>query len=331
MTTVTILDEVLETVLLVILATDPSIIDWLIFASTYAMRAASKPAVKRTFAALLIFAFFLLATISIPTDPALEFNSTTPYGLLGVTTTSSSKTITTAYDNLVHETKDSVLISTLATSKLEAYQAAHKTLTDPLQRCLYHRDNKVPDWYGVPKLCWGEMLVDKLQAAKGSIRVSADAKAPLKETRAAMRKLRGLPDGAQETESKPAEKSKSAKSTPQSNPTESLWARMPKPTLTSVQQSLNGTKEAIITLPAKMKQYIRVMFRILQLSILVIFPAAVQRWLGRIKATLEFLSHKIMALLKMVSPRKPLTQLWNTVLTTFEGLSLLDQDASVPN
>lgn len=119
------------------------------------------------------------------------------------------------------------------------------------------------------------MLVDKLEAVKGSIRASADAKAPLKETRAAMRRLRGLSDSAQETASKSAEKTKSAKSAPQLNPTESFRARMPKPTLTGVQQSLNGTKEAIITFPARMKQYLGVTFKILQLSILVIFPAAV--------------------------------------------------------
>lgn len=106
------------------------------------MRVASKPAVKQTFGALLVLVFFLLAVISIPTDPAFEAE---PYDLLGATTTSSSRTITTAYNNLVHETKDSLLISALATSKIEAYQAAHDTLTDPLQRCLYHRDNKVPD------------------------------------------------------------------------------------------------------------------------------------------------------------------------------------------
>lgn len=67
MTTGTILDEVLETVLLVTLALDPPILEWLCVAIAYAMRVASKPAVKRTFGALLVLVFFLLAVISIPT------------------------------------------------------------------------------------------------------------------------------------------------------------------------------------------------------------------------------------------------------------------------
>ncbi|EAQ88762.1 predicted protein [Chaetomium globosum CBS 148.51] len=208
--------------LLVTLALDPPVIEWLIFAGTYAMRTASKPAVKRTFGALLLFAFFLLAVISIPTDSTFEPKPTSP-----------------------------VLTSAFATSKLEAYRTAHRTLTDPLQRCLYHRDSGIPDWYSIPRLCWGEMLVDKLQAVKGAIR--ADAKALFKETCAAVRKLRGHFGGGQGAAAKSEKETESANQQNQSNPAEIFWDRMWENMLTNVRQCLDWFMDTILSLSARMK------------------------------------------------------------------------------
>ncbi|KAK3301768.1 uncharacterized protein B0T15DRAFT_544562 [Chaetomium strumarium] len=57
-----------------------------------------------------------------------------------------------------------------ARNDLLGCREAYETLTDPLLRCVYHRDQGMPDWYGVPKLCWGEVVVEKLQSARTVMR-----------------------------------------------------------------------------------------------------------------------------------------------------------------
>ncbi|KAK3296468.1 uncharacterized protein B0H64DRAFT_461694 [Chaetomium fimeti] len=286
-----LLDEVIETLLLIILASDPL--------------AASKPIVRRLLGAFVLLAFFLLAVLTIPTDLVLDPKATTPYDILGVKTTSSAGTITSVYNNLVRETKENVFISTLATPKLETYRVAHETLTNPLQRCVYHRDNKVPDWYGVPQLCWGELVVDKLHAAKTAIRGPVDAK-----------ESKGSSDSGQEPAPQLAKKTKPAKSTKESVPTESYRAGMSETKLTGVRQCLNWSKNTILAVPSKTKQYLDLVVRLVQLSILVVLPATVRRCFGRLKAILEFASDKTTKSLKGISLGKSLARLWDTVLSS---------------
>src|SRR5687768_14379212 len=101
MITPAFLDEVLETIFVVILALNLPVTECLAVAGVYGMQAASKPSARRLFGAFILLAFCLLAVITMPTDLFLESKPTNPYDLLGVKTTSSTGTITTAYNNLV--------------------------------------------------------------------------------------------------------------------------------------------------------------------------------------------------------------------------------------
>jgi hypothetical protein len=163
------LDTALEAVFLLISAFQPQVADYLVIAGAHCVQATPKPRIEWLLGILTTLA--ILASIASPISPYLETTPHTPYSLLGVTTTSSTAQITHAYHDLVHRTQTGIQLGTVAdVSQLTAYRGAYEILTDPLQRCVYHRDNELPDWYGVPKLCWGELAVDRLQAAKGVVR-----------------------------------------------------------------------------------------------------------------------------------------------------------------
>ena len=50
------------------------------------------------------------------------------------------------------------------------YRIAYETLTDPFQRCVYHRASNTAEWYGlVPVFCWGEGGVGWLMRAKEAV------------------------------------------------------------------------------------------------------------------------------------------------------------------
>jgi hypothetical protein len=108
--------------------------------------------------------FFVVALLGQAIPPTIASSSApTPYRVLGVTTASTHSQITYAYTQLTSDKRG------LAHG---TYKETYTTLTDPLQRCVYHRDNKIPDWYGIPQSCKGELAVDKLQTAKRIIRDS---------------------------------------------------------------------------------------------------------------------------------------------------------------
>jgi hypothetical protein len=83
----------------------------------------------------------------------------TPYELLGVSVTSTNDKIATAY-------KKKMEGFSLGGSRKQAIQQSYETLIDPYKRCIYHKESKTPDWYGVPWVCWGELALDRLGAAK---------------------------------------------------------------------------------------------------------------------------------------------------------------------
>jgi hypothetical protein len=97
----------------------------------------------------------------------------TPYSLLGVTTTSSTMHIAKAYCKLTHEarTRGPFGSGLFAGKQLEAYRKAYTTITVPFQRCVYHQENNIPDWYGVPSplMCEVEVAINELEAAKADI------------------------------------------------------------------------------------------------------------------------------------------------------------------
>jgi hypothetical protein len=97
----------------------------------------------------------------------------TPYSLLGVTTTSSTWHITKAYCKLTHkaETGGPLGLGLFAGKQLAAYHKAYTTITNPFQRCVYHQENNIPDWYGVPPpmMCWAEAAINELEDAKADI------------------------------------------------------------------------------------------------------------------------------------------------------------------
>ncbi|KAK4039388.1 hypothetical protein C8A01DRAFT_16605, partial [Parachaetomium inaequale] len=211
------LDTALEAVFLLTSVFQPQLADYLVVAGAHCVQAAPKPRIEWLLGILTSLA--ILTSITNPMGPYLQETSHTPYSLLGVTTTSSTTQITHAYNDLVHKTQTGIQLGTVAdVSQLTAYRGAYETLTDPLQRCVYHRDNDVPDWYGVPKLCWGELAVDRLQAAKGVIRARMGSNLSFE----------GKFWGSKETASAPAE----------STPGGGFWA-WPTALLTTWRQCLN--------------------------------------------------------------------------------------------
>ncbi|KAK0671328.1 hypothetical protein QBC41DRAFT_219732 [Cercophora samala] len=103
--------------------------------------------------------------------------SSTPYSILGVTGFSSQDEIDDAYNDLLQTLQDQNEKGLwagdgdqeqLAKKKTEIHDA-HLTITDPLERCYWHRDTGVRDWYGLPSLCWDEIVKEKLEALRDAI------------------------------------------------------------------------------------------------------------------------------------------------------------------
>ncbi|SPQ26265.1 176c6778-aea7-4249-9c9f-3992945227ae [Thermothielavioides terrestris] len=120
-------------------------------------------------------------------DPRTLDSLQTPYTLLGVSTRSSRREINMVYQRARQTAANA--------SQLAAYEQAYEILTDRLQRCIYHRDTGIPDWYGVPMLCWVEKARARLKAAKRRVEEAWDS--PFDELYESVRKLAGgLPDPA---------------------------------------------------------------------------------------------------------------------------------------
>lgn len=91
---------------------------------------------------------------------------TTPYSVLGVTVTSSREEIFQAYVKGLHETCRNrfhcVLVSVLF-PRVNRIHYSYQILTDPLQRCLYHKFTGMADWYGVPQGCGLENFIKDMK------------------------------------------------------------------------------------------------------------------------------------------------------------------------
>jgi hypothetical protein len=151
-------------------ALSPLMADYVLSACEYGLSAVSAdgewPLALGGVLGWVLFYHFVIT----PIDPARQ-RQQTPYTLLGVTTDSSHREITEAYYRMIERARRTGHYDLArAQSELLAYRGAYETLTDPLLRCIYHRDAGTPDWYGVPKLCWGELAVDRLQSAKTATR-----------------------------------------------------------------------------------------------------------------------------------------------------------------
>ncbi|KAK4108963.1 hypothetical protein N656DRAFT_771425 [Canariomyces notabilis] len=87
----------------------------------------------------------------------------TPYAQFGVNIYSSKAEIVQAISAALQEKPlFSTSIGGMSPSQMEALRRYSEILTDPLQRCVYHKDTGMPDWYGVPRSCWSEGVLDKL-------------------------------------------------------------------------------------------------------------------------------------------------------------------------
>ncbi len=138
----------------------------------------------------------LLTTLTTTTPPFTQPTTTpNPYHLLNATPHTASTTLTTTYHHLLNKTTTPgwlhTLIQTLAATTNndmitnnnknahfhflvskdeEMYRIAYETLTDPFQRCVYHRASNTAEWYGlVPVFCWGEGGVGWLMRAKEAV------------------------------------------------------------------------------------------------------------------------------------------------------------------
>ena len=116
---------------------------------------------------------YLVATAIMP-EPRGDINNT-PYTILNVTVSSSKSDIKAAYDKkmklLNPISKMSRWLQKEDDNKdlIQATESAYETITDDLLRCKYHRGTLIPDWYGVPKLCWGEMAINWLEKYKAGL------------------------------------------------------------------------------------------------------------------------------------------------------------------
>lgn len=138
--------------------------DRLSVSRSFGRRAISLPAARWLLIAVVSsFTLLLLTTSSVrPT----RYPSHTPYGVLGVTVTASNREIASAYLKAMNQS----IRLWPGSTRLAGLQSSYETLADPYQRCIYHRDERLPDWYGVPRLCCGELVLDKLKVAKSAIK-----------------------------------------------------------------------------------------------------------------------------------------------------------------
>ncbi|CAP65728.1 uncharacterized protein PODANS_7_695 [Podospora anserina S mat+] len=121
----------------------------------------------------VIYAVLLMALPLV--DFAIAHSS--PYSILDVTASASQAQIDGAYEDLLQTLQDQNEKGLwsgegdqeLLAKKIAEIQNAHLTLTDSLERCFWHRDTGVRDWYGRPFLCWDEMVKDKLEALRDAI------------------------------------------------------------------------------------------------------------------------------------------------------------------
>jgi hypothetical protein len=101
----------------------------------------------------------------VPTDPPkqpIDYTGT-PYAQFGVDVYSSKAEIVQAVSATLQEKPlFSTIIGGMSPPQMEALRRYSEILTDPLQRCVYHKDTGRPDWYGVPRFCWSEAVLGKL-------------------------------------------------------------------------------------------------------------------------------------------------------------------------
>lgn len=186
------LPEAAEAAILILAFLSAPMAAGVITACEYGLWAVETPGMDWVLAATLAsFALLAGATNSNGMGPPQ-----TPYTLLGVTTTSSRNEITMAYLQYRQTAQRSVQLGVYAGDpQLAAYQEAHETLVDPLRRCVYHRDSEVPDWYGIPRLCWGERAIDSVQGAKRAVERWTGLDRSMSRLYGLVRKLKGLPGG----------------------------------------------------------------------------------------------------------------------------------------
>ncbi|KAL2142547.1 hypothetical protein VTI28DRAFT_1050 [Corynascus sepedonium] len=172
-----VLLSALEAVYMVLAACSPSFGEYLVSAGEHGARMISKQGTRWLVATALTSIASVVPTIN-PEPQPLE----TPYSVLGVTTSSSTSGITRAYEDLISKTWRG--------KRRQAYHDAYQTLVDPLQRCIFHRDSGIPDWYGVPTLCGSEFAIDRLWAAKRFLRARLGDDDLFSKTAAAIRLLK---------------------------------------------------------------------------------------------------------------------------------------------
>jgi len=118
-------------------------------------------------------AFAYLVATAMP-EPRGDINNT-PYTILNVTVSSSKSDIKAAYDKKMKLLNPISKMSRWFQKEddnkdlIQATERAYETITDDLLRCKYHRGTLIPDWYGVPKLCWGEMAINWLEKYKAGL------------------------------------------------------------------------------------------------------------------------------------------------------------------
>ncbi|GAB1321024.1 hypothetical protein MFIFM68171_11234 [Madurella fahalii] len=100
--------------------------------------------------------------------PLVE-EDTTPYSVLGVTVTSSREEIFQAYTQAlcgIRRSKVSSMLVNLLFTRVSRIHNSYQVLTDPLQRCMYHRFTGMADWYGVPESCSLETFIEDIKREK---------------------------------------------------------------------------------------------------------------------------------------------------------------------
>ncbi|KAK4154924.1 hypothetical protein C8A00DRAFT_32282 [Chaetomidium leptoderma] len=175
------LQSALEAAFLLVGAFSPLLAQCLLLVSAHRVRIASNPEW------IMGAACFSVAFLAFFSVNFIDPSTLTPYTLLGVTPTSTSYEITNAYDQRV---RTAVSLGWFADHA--QLTDAYETLMDPLQRCVYHRANGIPDWYGIPTVCLGEFAIDKLQAAKSFVPGWTDSKKTFGKMHPAIRSLRAM-------------------------------------------------------------------------------------------------------------------------------------------
>ncbi|KAK4237606.1 hypothetical protein C8A03DRAFT_15862 [Achaetomium macrosporum] len=156
-----------EAAFMMLATLSPLMAEFLLSACEFGLSIVSEPALDWSLALGGMLGSFVFFHFIVGPIDATKQRQQNPYTLLGVTTASSHSEITDAYYKMMDNTRRHGHLDLVeAGLDLFAYREAYETLTDRLQRCVYHRDVEIPDWYGVPKLCWGELAIDTLQCAK---------------------------------------------------------------------------------------------------------------------------------------------------------------------